>query len=78
MGLQLVSRAGYWTFPKPIDSGLILFNAPDAHRYFEKPSVFLLLESTGSFSPGLSIFSSFVLVLALLLLSVHELEAMDY
>jgi hypothetical protein len=30
-------EAGYWISPKPIDSGLILFNALGAHRDFDKP-----------------------------------------
>ena len=40
-----LAEVAYWIFPKPIDAGLILFNALDAHHHFEKPVVFKLLES---------------------------------
>ncbi len=68
----------YWIFPKPIDAGLILFNALDAHQHFEKPAAFRLLESWPSFSPRLSILSSVALAGALLALSAHEFNEKDY
>lgn len=73
-----MADAAYWVFPKPIDSGLILFNAVDARHHFEKPEVFKLLESRRSFSPLWSILSSLAITGVLLGLSVHELEATDY
>ena len=45
-----LAEAAYWISPKPIDAGLILFNALDAQRHFEKPVVFKLLESDQGFS----------------------------
>ena len=41
----VLTDAAYWVSPKPIDAGLILYNALDAHQHFEKPMVFQLLES---------------------------------
>ncbi len=71
-------ETAYAIFPKPIDSGLILFNALDAGHHFEKPVLFTLLESGGAFSPHLSILSSLALTGALLALSAHEFRAKDY
>jgi ABC-type transport system involved in multi-copper enzyme maturation permease subunit len=68
----------YWLSPKPIDAGLILFNALDAQQHFEKPRMFALLESGQAFSPLLSILSSLVITGVLLGLSVHEFNATDY
>ncbi len=70
--------AAYWIFPKPIDGGLILFNALDAHHDFEKPMAFQHLESWHSFSPRLSILSSFAIAGVLLALSAHEFNERDY
>jgi ABC-type transport system involved in multi-copper enzyme maturation permease subunit len=68
----------YWISPKPIDAGLMLFNALDAHRHFEKPQVFALLETGQMFSPQWSIASSFLIAGALLALAVYEFKATDY
>jgi len=73
-----LSHAAYWISPKPIDAGLMLFNALDAHQHFDKPMLFKLLESGGSFSPQLSLLSSFGIAAALLALSAYELNAKDY
>jgi len=56
-----LAQAAYWVSPKPIDAGLILFNALDAKAHFEKPLVFQYLEAGNGFSPFLSILSSFLL-----------------
>jgi ABC-type transport system involved in multi-copper enzyme maturation permease subunit len=72
------AQAAYWVSPKPIDAGLVLFNALRADHHFEKPSVFKLLESAPGFSPRLSILSCLMLTGVLLSLSAHELEAKDY
>ena len=68
----------YWLFPKPIDAGLILFNALDAANHFDKPEVFKLLESGRVFSAKLSILSSLLFTGVLLAISAHQLEATDY
>jgi ABC-type transport system involved in multi-copper enzyme maturation permease subunit len=73
-----LAQVAYWIFPKPIDSGLILFNALDASHHFEKPLVFKLLELGPAFSPPLSIISSLVITALLLTVSTHELERVDY
>ena len=73
-----LSRAAYWISPKPIDAGLILFNALNAHQHFEKPAVFKLLESGQAFSPTLSILSSLVITGVLLALSAYEFQETDY
>jgi ABC-type transport system involved in multi-copper enzyme maturation permease subunit len=73
-----LTELAYWVFPKPIDAGLILFNALNAQHHFEKPLVFTLLESGDAFSPCLSILSSLALTGVLLALSTHELNATDY
>jgi ABC-type transport system involved in multi-copper enzyme maturation permease subunit len=75
---RALSEAAYWVSPKPIDAGLILFNALDAQHHFEKQQVFGLLESGQAFSPALSILSSLLIAGVLLALSVHELNATDY
>jgi ABC-type transport system involved in multi-copper enzyme maturation permease subunit len=73
-----LTEAAYWFSPKPIDVGLILFNALDAQPHFEKPVVFKLLETGHSFSPQLSIASSLVIAGLLLAVSVQEFNAADY
>ena len=44
-GTLALAKVGYWIFPKPIDAGLILFNALGALGDFDKPAMFTLLES---------------------------------
>jgi len=73
-----LAEAAYWALPKPIDAGLILFNALDAHRHFDKPWLFDLLESGQTLSPQLSILSSLMLAGALLAVAAFELNATDY
>ena len=73
-----LAEAAYWISPKPIDAGLILFNALDAQHHFEKPVVFKLLESGPGFSPALSILSSLVITGVLLALSAYEFDKTDY
>ncbi|MGB0067706.1 MAG: transcriptional regulator, partial [Isosphaeraceae bacterium] len=73
-----LAQVSYWITPKPIDAGLILFNALNAKEHFEKPSVFKLVESGQEFSPQLSILSSLVMTGALLALSTHEFRTADY
>jgi ABC-type transport system involved in multi-copper enzyme maturation permease subunit len=73
-----LADAAYWICPKPIDAGLIMFNALDAQPHFEKPMVFQVLESGQTFSPQLSILSSLVITGALLALSSYEFSATDY
>jgi ABC-type transport system involved in multi-copper enzyme maturation permease subunit len=68
----------YWISPKPIDAGLILFNAMDADHHFEKPTAFRRLESWPAFSPRLSILSSLAIAGVLLALSGHEFDEQDY
>jgi ABC-type transport system involved in multi-copper enzyme maturation permease subunit len=75
---RVLVEAGYWISPKPIDAGLLLFDALDAHHHFEKPVVFQLVESGQSFSPLLSILSSLAITGVLLALSTYELNATDY
>jgi ABC-type transport system involved in multi-copper enzyme maturation permease subunit len=77
-GTRTLAEVAYWVFPKPIDAGLILFNALNAGHHFEKPVVFKLLESGRGFSPQLSILSSLALTFVLLALSTYEFNAKDY
>jgi len=73
-----LAEAAYWVFPKPIDAGLILFNALGAHHHFEKPMLFQMLESGHTVSPQLSIVSSLLLAGVLLVVAAVELDATDY
>jgi hypothetical protein len=73
-----LTELAYWLFPKPIDTGLILFNVLDAANHFEKPEVFQLLESGHVFSASLSILSSLLFAGVLLAISARHLEATDY
>jgi ABC-type transport system involved in multi-copper enzyme maturation permease subunit len=73
-----LARTAYWISPKPIDTGLILFNSLDARHHFDKPKVFELLEAGQGFSPALSILSCLAITGVLLALAVHELNATDY
>ena len=73
-----LAEAAYWVSPKPIDAGLMLFNALNAQQHFEKPLIFKLLESGPGFSPPLSILSSLLITGVLLALSAYELHARDY
>ncbi len=72
------AEVAYWVFPKPIDAGLILFRALDAHEHFEKPAAFRRLESWPSFSPRLSMLSSLAIAVGLLALAAHEFDERDY
>jgi ABC-type transport system involved in multi-copper enzyme maturation permease subunit len=73
-----LTDAAYWISPKPIDAGLILYNALDAHQHFDKPEVFKLLESEHTFSPALSLLSSLAIAVVLLALSAYEFNTKDY
>jgi ABC-type transport system involved in multi-copper enzyme maturation permease subunit len=73
-----LADAAYWICPKPIDAGLILFNALDAQAHFAKPMVFEVLESRQTFSPQLSILSSLLITGVLLAVSSYEFSAADY
>jgi ABC-type transport system involved in multi-copper enzyme maturation permease subunit len=75
---RTLTEAAYWISPKPIDAGLMLFDALNAGHHFEKPLIFQLLESGSGFSPVLSILSSLVVTGGLLALSIYELHATDY
>ncbi len=75
---QILTEAGYWISPKPIDAALILFNSLDAQEHFEKPAIFQLLEAKASFSPLLSILSSLAITAVLLALAAFEFHAIDY
>ncbi len=77
-GTRGLAEVAYWVFPKPVDLGLIVFNALNAEHHFEKPLVFQLLESGQAFSPLLSILSSLALGVALLALATYEFNAQDY
>lgn len=72
------ATAAYWIAPKPIDTGVILFNALGARSDFEKPDLFRRVEASRTFSPRLSILSSLVMTAAFLALAVHEFRATDY
>jgi ABC-type transport system involved in multi-copper enzyme maturation permease subunit len=73
-----LTKAAYWISPKPIDAGLILYNALDANQHFEKPVVFKLLEAEHTFSPSLSLLSSLAIAVVLLALSAYEFTTKDY
>ncbi len=73
-----LALAAYWITPKPLDAGLILFNALNAQEHFEKPSVYKLVESGPAFSPQASILSSLVMTAVLLALATHEFDTQDY
>jgi ABC-type transport system involved in multi-copper enzyme maturation permease subunit len=75
---RTLTEAAYWISPKPIDAGLMLFNALNAQHHFEKPVIFQLLESGPGFSPLLSILSSLAIAGVLLALSIYEFNATDY
>ncbi len=73
-----LSELAYWISPKPIDAGLMLFNALGAGNHFAKPEIFRLLESGRVFSPELSILSSVLFAVVLLGVAAHQLEGTDY
>jgi ABC-type transport system involved in multi-copper enzyme maturation permease subunit len=75
---RTLTEAAYWISPKPVDAGLVLFNALNAQQHFEKPVVFQLLESGAGFSPLLSILSSLAVTVVLLAMSAYEFSAADY
>jgi ABC-type transport system involved in multi-copper enzyme maturation permease subunit len=74
--VALVDTA-YWISPKPIDLGLILFNAIDAKEHFDKPEAFKALEKE-AFSPQLSILTSLLFTAFMLFLCIYEFNAADY
>ncbi len=73
-----LTQAAYWISPKPIDAGLILFNALDAKTDFGKPLIFQHLESWSGYSPQGSLLSSLAIAAVLLALSGYELNTKDY
>lgn len=73
-----LAQASYWIAPKPIDHGLIFFNALDSPSHFEKPVVFRQLEAWPAYSPVASILSSLGVGLVLLAVSCREFRAADY
>jgi ABC-type transport system involved in multi-copper enzyme maturation permease subunit len=75
---QTLTEGAYWISPKPIDVGLLLFQALDARQHFDQPAVFRLLESGPGFCAYLSILSSLATMGVLLALSVYEFNATDY
>jgi hypothetical protein len=75
---RALAEASYWISPKPIDAGLMLFNALEAEKHFERPEVFKLLEAGDGFSPALSILSSLLITAGFLALAAYELDAKDY
>jgi ABC-type transport system involved in multi-copper enzyme maturation permease subunit len=77
-GVVACADAAYWVTPKPVDGGLMLFNALQAEQHFDKPIVFRVLESRPSFSVQLSILSSLLITALLLAMSAYEFNALDY
>jgi hypothetical protein len=75
---RTLASAAYWISPKPIDLGLIMFNALNTQEHFDKPPVFKLLEEGHLFSAQLSVLSSLGITGVLLALSAYELRATDY
>ena len=73
-----LAEASYWVCPKPIDGGVILFNALDSQMHFEKPEVFRKLEAWPDYSPTATILSTLVITGVLLAVSAHEFRAADY
>jgi hypothetical protein len=73
-----LAEVAYWISPKPLDAGLILYNALDAREHLEKPAAFKTLESSERFSPRSSVLSSLVLACAILALAIHEFNEVDY
>jgi ABC-type transport system involved in multi-copper enzyme maturation permease subunit len=73
-----LTEPAYWIAPKPLDAGVILFNALDAGQHFSKPAAFRLAESGPGFSVELSVLSSLLITVVLLALSVYEFGAADY
>src|SRR5262249_28252249 len=70
--VRLVVETAYWIFPKPIDGGLILFDALDAAQHFEKPTIFQMLESSQVFSPVLSSLVSLVVAGVVLVWAAYQ------
>jgi ABC-type transport system involved in multi-copper enzyme maturation permease subunit len=76
-GTRVLADVSYWISPKPIDAGLMLYDALGAKQE-EKPEVFRLLAAWKSFSPQISIISSLLITAVFLALAAHELNAKDY
>lgn len=75
---RTLAEAAYWISPKPIDAGLVLSNALDAHEHFQRPAVFRALEARQALSTDGWIVSSLLITGLLLALSAHEFKATDY
>jgi ABC-type transport system involved in multi-copper enzyme maturation permease subunit len=78
IGSSAVVDVAYWVAPKPIDLGLILFNALDAKEHFDKPESFKALERGKAFAPAWSIISSLLFTGFMLFLCIYEFNAADY
>ena len=75
---QALAEAAYWIAPKPIDGGLMMFNALDSAVHFEKPAAFHQLERWPDYSPSASIVSSLLLTVVILCVAAHEFRIADY
>ncbi len=74
----VLGEAGYWTLPKPADLSIILFDALQAGRSFQRLGAFQAVDSQGMFHPMLSILTSLAFTLLLLSLSVRVFARTDY
>jgi hypothetical protein len=69
---------GYWLLPKPVDFGLILYDALDADRFVTPWVEFRRVQERGLFHPGWSVVSSVAFGAVLLALAVYEFVHEDY
>jgi hypothetical protein len=68
----------YWILPKPVDLGMILFDALRAEGYFSRTFDPKSLADAGFFLPGVSAASSLLFAVVVLGLSVYEFNRADY
>jgi hypothetical protein len=73
-----LAQAGYWVLPKPVDFGLLLFDALQAQACFGKPAVLAAAQAQGAIRPFWSIATSLVFALVLFLAAKRQFETTDY
>jgi ABC-type transport system involved in multi-copper enzyme maturation permease subunit len=68
----------YWVLPKPVDLGMMLFDALQAGNSFSRLFETQSLQSQGAFYPELSVLSSILFTFAMLAFSSRQLATTEY
>ncbi len=76
--LYALTQVVYWILPKPLDFGLILFDAMKAGDFFGRPLDAAAMATQGAYFPELAVLSSLLFGAAILAAAGWELGHADY